>query len=80
MLWYTQEQQKAHQWKLQILIVRAEVEAALDKLKTRKYLGIANITLEIINVTEKTGIPKRHELCQNIWATCLRPHDSTTSV
>lgn len=66
---------KSNVYESEPYILKAEVEAALNKLKTHKSSGVDNITLEMIVATGETGITLYHKLCQSIWNTCTWPDD-----
>ena len=61
-------------------ILVEEVEAAIDKLREGKAVGLDRISAEVLKALDERGIKFVHMLCQQIWKTGIWPEDWSTSV
>ena len=61
-------------------ILIAEVEKAINKMKSGKSPGFDDIPAELINETGEMGITVIHKLCNRIWSPKEWPEDWTKAV
>ena len=61
-------------------ILLDEVEAAIDKLRDGKAVGLDRISAEVLKALDERGVKYIHMLCRQIWKTGIWPKDWSTSV
>lgn len=61
-------------------ILLEEVEAAINKLREGKAVGLDRVSAEVIKALDERGVKFIHRLCQQIWRTGVWPEDWSTSV
>lgn len=56
------------------------MEAAINKLREGKAVGLDRVSAEVIKALDERGVKFIHRLCQQIWRTGVWPEDWSTSV